>query len=66
MAHLAVETTDKDNEISEKQCQIMMQNVSYTATVIESRDYLVQDIQEKSRRKRSLDCIFLDEYFLSR
>lgn len=34
MAHLAVETTDKDNEISEKQCQIMTGNVSYTATVI--------------------------------
>lgn len=62
MAHLMAETTDKDNEISEKQCQIMMQKVSYTATVIESSDY----IQEASRRKRSLDCIILNEYFLTR
>lgn len=43
-----------------------MQNVSYTATAIESSDYLVQYMQEKSRRKRSLDCIILNKYFLIR
>lgn len=41
----------------------MTQNVSYTATAIESSAYLEQHMQEKSRRKRSLDCIILDEYF---
>lgn len=44
----------------------MMQNILYTATVIETNYYLVQYIQKKSRRKRSLECIILDGYFLTR
>lgn len=54
MADLVVETTGKDNDISEKQCQTTMQNILYTATVIEPGDHLVQYMQKKNPGGRHL------------